>query len=77
MLLKKLNTFATDCKCECWDDATDKVIAVLAGSGFLDWSDVGGLSPVQAYDTGDILFTTNAHTAGDGYTITLYMKLQD
>lgn len=62
-----------------WDDGTDDEIAVISGAGYLDWSDVGGLIPPQVPGNateGDILLTTNAHTAGDTYNITLYLRLK-
>ena len=63
-----------------WNDATDDEIAVLAGSGFFDWTDSGGIKHPQvpgAADEGDIVLTTNAHTAGDAYTVTLHLRLKD
>ena len=61
-----------------WDADTDDEIAVLAGSGFFDWTESGGLvDPASTGSVGDILLTTNAHTAGDAYTITLYLRLKD
>lgn len=63
-----------------WNHTTDDIIAVLAGSGFFDWTETGGAkapqAPVAASD-GDIVLTTNAHTSGDAYTITLYLRLKD
>lgn len=62
-----------------WDDGTDDEIAVLSGSGFLDWTEAGGLNHPQTpgdATEGDILLTTNAHTAGDAYNITLYLRLR-
>ena len=61
-----------------WDHTTDDEIAVISGAGYMDWTSVGGLvDPGSAGDTGDVLLTTNAHTAGDTYTITLYVRLKD
>ncbi len=61
-----------------WDHDTDDEIVAISGAGFLDWTEVGGLvDPASAGGTGDILLTTNAHTAGDTYTITLYLRLKD
>ena len=64
-----------------WDHTTDDEIAVLSGSGFFDYTDggrfAGLVDPASAGGTGDILLTTNAHTAGDGYDITLYLRLKD
>lgn len=60
-----------------WDAATDDEIAVLSGAGFLDWTEAGGLvDPQSTTPVGDILLTTNAHTSGDTYTITLYLRLK-
>jgi len=63
-----------------WDDATDDEIALLDGAGFFDWTEAGGLKPPQIpgdATEGDILLTTFGHTLGDGYTITLYLRLKD
>lgn len=60
-----------------WDHTTDDEIAVLGGSGFLDWSESGGLVDNGTGDTGDILLTTNGHAAGDTYNITLWLRLKD
>lgn len=61
-----------------WDHDTDDEIAVLAGQGCHDWRDCGGLvDPASAGGTGDILLTTNGHTAGDTYDITLHLRLKD
>lgn len=61
-----------------WDHTTDDEIAVISGAGYLDWREAGGLvDPATAGDTGDILFTTNGHTLGDTYNITLWLRLKD
>ena len=61
-----------------WDATTDVVAMILAGSGYFDFTEVGGLRNTKASGyTGDINLTTNAHTAGDGYSITLYCRLED
>ena len=61
-----------------WEHTTPDEIAILSGAGFFDWSDVGGLvDPGSAGGEGDITLTTNAHTLGDGYTITLWLRLKD
>jgi len=61
-----------------WDATTDDEIATLDGAGFFDWTEAGGLvDPASTGSTGDILLTTNAATAGDAYTITLYLRLKD
>jgi len=61
-----------------WDHDTDDEIVTLAGEGTFDWTDCGGLvDPASAGGPGDILLTTNGHTAGDSYDITLHMRLKD
>ncbi len=63
-----------------WDHTADDIICILAGSGYFDWTEVGGVKPPQApsaANDGDILLTTNAHTSGDAYTITLYVRFKD
>jgi len=61
-----------------WDATTDDVALVLAGSGYFDFTEAGGLhNPKSSGYTGDINLTTNAHTAGDGYTVSLYLRLKD
>lgn len=65
-----------------WDHTTDDEIAVLGpGTGYMDFTDNGmfqGLiDPGSAGDTGDILLTTNGHSSGDTYTITLTLRLKD
>jgi hypothetical protein len=58
-----------------WDHDADDEIATLGGGGALDWSAVGGKTdPRSAGGTGDILLTTNGHSAGDTYDITIYLR---
>lgn len=59
-----------------WDATTDVPAFVLAAdqTGVLDFSSVGGLiNNAGAGVTGDLLFTTVGHTAGDSYSIVLEM----
>lgn len=62
-----------------WDHTTDDEICVLGpGVGYLDWREVGGLvDPGSAGETGDVILTTNGHSSGDTYTITIYARLKD
>jgi hypothetical protein len=62
-----------------WDHTTDDEIAVLGiGSGYVDYSGVGGLmDPKSAGGTGDILLTTANLTSGNTYDITLVLQLKD
>lgn len=61
-----------------WDHTADDEIVTLVGQGELDWTCCGGLiDPASAGDTGDIILTTNGHTAGDSYDITLHLRLKD
>lgn len=68
-----------------WDHTTDDLALALSGSGSLDFKgkpgDVSPLShskglqdPRSAGDTGDILFTTSGHAAGDTYNVTLWLR---
>lgn len=59
-----------------WDHTTDDEIAILpAGSGTIHWYALGGkVDPRTTGDTGDILLTTNGHSAGDTYDITVYFR---
>lgn len=61
-----------------WNHTTDDEIAVLTGTGYMDFSGVGGLmDPRTAGDDGDILFTTANLTSGNTYDITLVLQLKD
>ena len=61
-----------------WDHTTNDEIAVLAGQGFKDYREYGGLlDPASAGDTGDILLTTAGNTAGSTYDITIVVRLKD
>lgn len=61
-----------------WDHTTDDTAAELAGNGIIDPS-IDGLrvDPRSTGGTGDVLFTTTGHAAGDSYDITLYLKLKN
>lgn len=60
-----------------YDRTTDLAIAVLQGSGILDWTKSGGLLREGTGETGDIILTTAGHASGDGYDITLYLRKKD
>lgn len=61
-----------------WDHTTDDEIAVLTGTGYMDFTGVGGLmDPRSAGGTGDIVLTTANTTAGNTYDITLVLQLKD
>lgn len=57
-----------------WDATTDVRMVELAGDGWFDFRDFGGL-PNNAGTgvTGDILFTTTGASSGDSYSIVLEM----
>ncbi len=59
-----------------WDHTTPDEIAILPqGSGCIDWNAVGGKAdPRTSGGTGDIQLTTNGHSAGDTYDITIYFR---
>lgn len=62
-----------------WDHDTDDELMTLGPGDYnLDFRDVGGLKdPASAGGTGDVLLTTNGHSAGDSYDITLYFRKKD
>lgn len=60
------------------DLTTDVVVARLQGQGILDYAPVGGImTKGDGSATGDILFSTNGHSAGDTYDITLFLRKKD
>lgn len=62
------------------DATTDVVLERLEGYGTIDYTQdrkFPGLSTRATGDTGDILFSTNGHSAGDHYDITLYLRKKD
>jgi hypothetical protein len=69
------NTFGMAVKIA-FDHTTDDTALVLQGDGFFDFTSFGGIKdPASAGDTGDIMFTTIGHTAGDTYNIVLQLGL--
>ena len=59
-----------------WDHSSDVTIAVLNGSGVMDFSYFGGFKDPGAGGTGDVLATTNGGSAGSSYDITIYYKIK-
>lgn len=61
------------------DRTTPVQLARIGGMGYYeaDYRDVGGLQTNTAGGTGDILLTTNGHSAGDSYDIKLYFRKKD
>lgn len=62
------------------DRTTDIVLARLTGAGYgcMDYRDVGGLQTKgDSSQTGDILFSTSGHSAGDNYDVTLHLRKKD
>jgi hypothetical protein len=59
-----------------WDHTTDDEIAVLPeGSGTIDFAAYGGkVDPRSSGGTGDIILTSNGHSAGDTYDITIHFR---
>lgn len=60
-----------------WDATTDVIAWVLPpdSAGEIDFCDIGGLkNNAGSGITGDIMFTTVGHAAGDTYSIILCMK---
>jgi hypothetical protein len=62
-----------------FDASTDDRVAILSGDGEYDADKQGGpiIDPQSSGHTGNILFTTIGHSAGDGYTIYLEAKAAD
>lgn len=56
-----------------WDATTDVVAAVLSGENYLCYS-TPLANNAGAGKTGDILFSTVGHTAGDTYSIELMLR---
>jgi len=56
-----------------WDGATPTDIAILEYWGVLDFSDTEGIWNDATTPTGNIIFSTFATSANNGYSITLYM----
>ncbi len=59
-----------------WDHTADVTIAVLGDNHDFCWKKSGGLVDTGTGGTGDIILTTNGHTAGDSYDITLHLRLR-
>jgi hypothetical protein len=60
------------------DQTTDVKLFQLSDTGCLDFTSIGGvITRGDGSGTGDILFTTNGHTSGDTYDITLYLRKKD
>lgn len=58
-----------------FDADTDDELALLSGSGDLDWSAFGGVTdPKSTGYTGDIKLTTAGAASGATYDITLYLR---
>lgn len=58
-----------------WDHDNDDVIAILSGTGLIDWRDQGGLpDPSATGGAGDIIVTTDGAADGDSYDITMHFR---
>ncbi len=61
-----------------YDHTTDlRAIRLQSGFGCFDFTDVGGLYRTGSGDTGDLLLSTNGHSAGDSYAIKLVLRKKD
>jgi hypothetical protein len=61
-----------------WDHTTDDEIVVLSGSGYLDFTKLGGLDdPASSGETGDVILTTAGAVSGATYTIVLVVRFKD
>lgn len=60
-----------------WNTQTPATICVLQGWGELNWQDAGGLANTATIGSGNesILLTTANQAAGDGYNITIYLRM--
>ena len=58
------------------DRTTDFDVAVLNGSGIMDFSYFGGLIDSESGGTGDLTLTTNGGSAGSAYDITIYFQVK-
>lgn len=55
-----------------FDHATDDLVLTLAGTGYYDFAQIGGLKdPSAGTSTGDLLFTTQGHSGTDTYSVVL------
>lgn len=60
-----------------WDATTDDEIAVLSGSGVIDFFPEGGITdPKTSGTTGDIKLWTDGAVDGSGYDISIWLKLK-
>ena len=57
-----------------WNRTVDVTIAVLSGSGIMDFSWFGGFNDPNSGSTGDVEFTTVGAVAGASYDVTIYYK---
>ena len=58
-----------------WAHDTNDEIAVLSGSGVIDWVAFGGKTdPGSTGGTGDIVFTTSGGASGSMYDITMHIR---
>ena len=61
-----------------WDHTTNDVAMVLKGSGFVDFSEAGGLvDPASNGGTGDLILTTDGSLDGASYDIRIKLRLKD
>jgi hypothetical protein len=60
-------------------DRTTDTNAFRLSSTFdeVDFTSVGGFTDVGTGDTGDLLLSTNGHSAGDSYDITIWFRKKD
>lgn len=58
-----------------WDHSTDVHIITCSNSGYINYSEYGGLKDTGTGGTGDIIFTTRNHTSGDSYVILIKVDL--
>lgn len=62
-----------------FDDATDEVIGIFQGQGYMDYRPIGGMNMAGAPTTateGDVQLSTTGGGAGDYYNITLQCTLK-
>lgn len=62
-----------------WDFATDEVIEIFSGPGYIDYKPFGGKSPSgtpASVTEGDVLLSTVGGAAGDAYSLLIHCTLK-
>lgn len=59
-----------------WDATTDDTIALLSGSGIIDFTPKGNRDPQTSGTTGDVVLTTDGAVTGGIYDIIVVYRLE-